>query len=418
MQRLTLLASLCLCAALAALVAFVLAAAMTPKAYAGGWTSGGGELLESASNPWFIQAGGTTPAGEKKIIFYCLEIDEENFGVTRRDALHAIDAAFTFWLDEFTAAEIPDNPYGGNRVHVARESFFPKPSCAPDVALRFQFGVLDDEQMLEFERHGQEPKKLVAVAVRREYDEETLQTKHGFVYISPPKGPLAMIARDLAQDPWRADSHIRLALILRHELGHVFGLSHEGTHRRVMGAGFPENLVSVKAALYYPMLDSVFKVPLGVALGGQCYSGTNTMPATLRDFFSVPPDLECLAIQMQRDRLEIVGWNTEDWDRKIVVGIAPLATPVVTHKTPLVRLWLPDAQKVYTKIPDFLGKILSGPTVVKAQRTGTFVPTQGNAGGTHPRREISVDIAPERVQVNGVVDGKIQLNVLSYPAYY
>ncbi len=50
---------------------FLLTLLAFPTLWAG-WTSGGGELLRTAINPWFIQ--------NTKVVHYCVLADEKNFG--------------------------------------------------------------------------------------------------------------------------------------------------------------------------------------------------------------------------------------------------------------------------------------------------------------------------------------------------
>lgn len=376
--------------------------ALCTNALAGGWTSGGGELLESGINPWFIQAGGV-PA--KRVVRYCVEVDEANFGVGAHDLEKSIDNVFSSWRDDFASAYIPDNG-AGNRVHVATESFFLAPNgCAPDIALRFQFGVLSPEQLQEFKEHGQDPTKIVAVAVRTSYDEARLDSK-GFVYVSPPRGPLAMQARDVVEDPWSKDSGFRLISVLRHELGHLFGLQHSGTHRDVMGAGFPEYAVSVQGG--WASTHGTFKVPLGADLLKICGAALTEFQ---RHYFGLPADYGCIAPRIWHDKFQIVARRTTT-SPPLVIGEAPFSADVVRRSEPLVRLWLPTTQTIFKNVPPYLGSILAGPTVLRLQRTGTY--TIKATGAT---RELTIHTAPDRIQIDGIWEGKQRLDLLPILAF-
>lgn len=177
-------------------------------AFAGGWVVGGGEIIEDATNPWFLN---NTP-----MVRYCVLIDEANFGLTKAEAQQSIENGFKFWRRQYEktkeyASEIP----------VLNGQIFLKEECNNTTDLKFQFGHLDLEQMEQLNSIN----RKVAVAVRTDYDRVNLRGK-GFVYISPEKGPLRLTNPRVIKNPWSKSEGTLLNLVLIHELGHVFGQGH------------------------------------------------------------------------------------------------------------------------------------------------------------------------------------------------
>src|SRR4051812_41697298 len=79
------------------LVAVLLA---SDAAFAGGWSgSGGGSISGDANNPWFV--ANTTDVN------WCLELDEDTFGVSRPAAVEQIEAILGYWRANF--ANTSDN---------------------------------------------------------------------------------------------------------------------------------------------------------------------------------------------------------------------------------------------------------------------------------------------------------------------
>jgi len=206
--------------------------AMTSPAF-GAWASGGGQIHRDGHNPWFLQ--NTTS------VRYCIDIDEVNFGVSAAEASVAVKDALNDWLTTFAAAEddyYSENelvPYG--QLRVGTQIFSEHPCSGPgDIDLRFQFGRLTSDQVELFEN----PREFVGIAVRTEYDKINLKGK-GFVYLSPVAGPLAANHPRIHSAAWHLHDHFALKFVLRHELGHVFGIDHQ--RNSVMDERWPELFV-------------------------------------------------------------------------------------------------------------------------------------------------------------------------------
>ncbi len=194
---------------------------------AGGWVSGGGELIRDAKNPWFLN--------NTHQVKFCIISDETNFGVTREVEKEQILKAFSFWKKEFKYAVVQPSRLG--IVTLADQELL-EVSCETDPDITFQFGLLTSEQ----ERFLKRPQDFAAVTVRTEYDEKNLRGK-GFVYFSPEQGPLAFKLDGKEQvHPWSVADYSILYSALVHELGHVYGLSHTGDVGNLMSERFVEGL--------------------------------------------------------------------------------------------------------------------------------------------------------------------------------
>lgn len=374
-------------------------AASTP-ALAGGWIGGGGELFESSINPWFVQRG--TVEAAPRIVRWCIEVDEANFGVNKSVLQLHVLRAFDKWVDELGAAYVPDNG-NGNRVLVAKESFNPVEDCS-QALIRFQFGVLTEDQLKGFKDKDLDPRHFVALAARTEYDEKTLQSR-GFVYVAPPRGPLAMATPEMQDDPWNADGQLRLFTVISHELGHVFGIQHTGTHQHLMGAGFPEFAVARSRGFSTPA--GIFRIPYGTELQKTCVTDDSPHMTFLRDFFGMPTMHRCFALKLFQGKLEVRS-AAEINDRMTLVGTAQFddETSLLDRDT-LVRVWLPDLQQVFQNLPPSAGRLLTGPMVNRKQVTATY--RSPDAG---VERQLTLRLEPERIQIGGIWRDKIVIDVL------
>ncbi len=201
-------------------VALILTSSMS---YAGGWVSGGGELLSDAQNPWWVK--NTTE------VRYCVEMDAANFGVGEARARHLISRAFRFWKNQFSKVTYAD--FAGEHGGIATQAFI-ETDCDSSVDLKFQLGTLSAEQIEKISDIG----RFIGLSVRTAYDSARLHGR-GFIYIAPQSGPLRPTSDRLLPAYWSRDSHMRFYLTLVHELGHVFGLPHMSDFA-MMDEGFPD----------------------------------------------------------------------------------------------------------------------------------------------------------------------------------
>jgi len=213
-----------------------------PSAFAagGGWWSSGAELLKDAHNPWFIQRADDT---SEDWVTYCVDMEDASISATREDVERLTALALDTWM---TALKNYDSQAFGS-IPIQRDlkygtQHFLKLPCDGKEDIRFQFGhgTLSREQLDYFSNFH--PERTIGVAVRTEYNVETMRGR-GFVYIASDQGPFRYDnGEDTYERAWR--HRALLMMLLLHETGHVFGLSHAGLFGDLMSEGWPQFMVS------------------------------------------------------------------------------------------------------------------------------------------------------------------------------
>jgi hypothetical protein len=194
-------------------------------------TSGGGYIYGYETNPWFL--------GNVDTVKYCIDMDEDHFGISRAKAEESIERAVALWKKSFKGATFENHREEPAGTLVIGTQDFEQVSCDEGpVDIRFQLGKLTTEQRKIIKN----PRQYVGVTVQEQYDEEQMRGR-GFIYIAPETGDLRPDADDLANNFWRYDDQILLDSVLLHELGHVFGLSHDSSSFP-MAATFCEDMVT------------------------------------------------------------------------------------------------------------------------------------------------------------------------------
>ncbi len=200
----------------------------------GSITSGGGYVYGYEANPWFI--------GNTATVRYCVDMDEANFGTSRDAAEKAIETAIGNWKDALKNAEFGHHQEEPLGTLVLGTQDFVKFDCAAEgIDIRFQLGKLSPDQT----RKLGNPVKYVASAVQTSYDEENMRGA-GFIYVAPEHGALKPDADDVADNFWTIFEGLNLEVVLTHEMGHVFGLSHQ--NNSIMGATTCEDVITNKTA--------------------------------------------------------------------------------------------------------------------------------------------------------------------------
>jgi hypothetical protein len=181
-----------------------------------GWSSGGGEIVQDSQNPWFVK--------NKTEVTACIDIDEDNLGATKEQTQQHIEDAWEYWGKQFSEKD--------KELGVAAQKLSILPECTANVDIRFQMGKLTPEQKAGIPDLG----RFIAMSVRTDYDRLNMIGK-GFVYVAPQSGELKPNDRNIAKNRWELESGVLLKLAIMHELGHVFGLSHNNfTGFDLMGA--------------------------------------------------------------------------------------------------------------------------------------------------------------------------------------
>ena len=354
----------------------------------GGWVSGGGELLKDSHNPWFLN--NTTD------VYYCIKVDEANFGASNKVIEDNLAKAFSYWKTEFTFALTVELKHFG-KVKIASQNFI-KTQCADSkVDIRFQFGYLDAVQK-KYLRH---PNEYAAVTVRTKYESANLKAK-GFVYVSPSKGPLAYNQEGVVKDAWMQDNGSRLYITLVHELGHVFGLPHIGAMGALMSEGFVEMMLSSKEFKTSIPFFSLMTKSQVLCLQGQ----QEVLLNIWKNFFDLDESDKCVQIEFEHtpgnqlfgmSRLKILsGISSEDLTQKIEASLSMYRfNPVLTN-----LIWLPRTQALFQPSEYVEGtQGVLGISLISVSKKGSFLSEK-----TKLKRLISVKFeqGKQSVTIEGV----------------
>ncbi len=397
-----------------------------------GWTSGGGEILKDAQNPWFMPYN--TP-----VVKYCIEIDEKNFGATREQAKKAIDTALGFWKKQFqsVASAIVTPEY----KFILAQHQFNEVTCSDATDIKFQFGTLDGAQFAYFK----DPTKMVASAVRTDYDTKQLRGR-GFVYVSPDSGPLKIQSTEVTANPWSKKDGALLVPVLIHELGHVFGISHN-PDIFLMKEDFPETLLSeqnsFEAADSWSHLitsEMLHEFQLFKFTGTTYFSSIMNCGGAVRKSLSnkvkreTPPYTEvtqkffgfsydnyyCYGYQMKDYQFTLLGYVYQSTNAAITLGTAKIdmssvVAPLFSSQTrDLVSMYFPEDQVVFGSgngpQPYYNGKKFTIVTYSAATKLkGDYVSADGKT-----KRKITVEIGPfGMITVGGIMDDEIYWDVLT-----
>lgn len=381
----------------------IFALLLSTAATAGTWSSSGGFITRDEANPWFIQ--------NTSKIKYCIVWDPNTFHLNERDGLpldELIERAFDYWRVEFKEA---NNPVIADFVHydVATQEL-EKRDCDDSVDIRFQFGVLSEEQRQFFSAHNETPRDYVSIAVRTSYDAVHLQAK-GFVYLSADTGDLRPnFAGSPPDNPWAKGSGAAIFKVLVHELGHVFGLSHHGHFWEVMGAEFPTVSVyndDVHGSLYkLPYFFKVKEIDSRPIL-------VSHWSADQRRFFGVPAGAKYVKHSLKNSKLVVEAGAAID--SLMAIGSAIVTTPSSASESPIVekvvQLWLPPEQQVFKK-PTLSPKFWCGPGIIHERLSGQY-----EVYSSGVRRPLWMTISPRGFGnenwVSGLLGGRLVEPLLS-----
>lgn len=323
------------------------------EALRGGMDSGGAGLYGSDHNPWFLP---NTPR-----IKYCLDSNPATFHQSLDVVDQMIKDAFKDWRSVFESSEKTDpvEVPGYGVLHVATQQLERGNCSDKDIDLRFQLGVLSEEQ----KKNIGDEHQWIGAAYRTDYNEETLRGK-GFIYIAADAGPDRPTSGELVEDMWRVCDGCLLRRTLVHELGHVFGLGHVGNSWDIMSEGHLEKVTSVKWVL--PNLSTPKKISsfntmshLGSYLRAQmsfsvrdCGMIGRAGPK-LRDILALPKDTACVDFVANGISGEFQfgfasgGADEEELESPAAVTRALQPRCDQSGKNELGWLYLPPTQKVF-----------------------------------------------------------------------
>lgn len=338
-------------------------------------SSAGGDVYGDTLNPWFLE--------NTQTVSYCIEVDSGNFHLSSTRISEIITEAIESWKAGYKAANsnwyLPGELVPFGQVRIATQSFV-KEECSPTTAVRFQFGVLTEEQKKEAIH---EPTRVVAAAVRTDYDKVNLRGR-GFIYVAPDSGTLRPSTPDMASDVWSFGDGIILKRVLLHELGHVFGLTHSRTAYDLMGAEQPEFIVqkstldnlrqsplpNVKTFLsrvgifgfQFPDEKEVCDPPGAISLG----------QSTVDLFFGIPEGTHCRKFKFMQDSIEVYAASRKG-DDYALIGKTRSVVPGNSSSV-LQRIKLTPEQKVFQKIPNrnVIEGYLDGPAAIRRKVFRTY----------------------------------------------
>lgn len=359
----------------------------------GGDVSGGGALANYLSNPWFLR---NTP-----MVSYCLEIDAIHFSQSPKRTAELLKEALDYWKRELRKGMFSE---GGDSTTIGSQEFIQK-SCQEDVDLRFQFGILSEEQKNTIG----DPTHFAGVTVRTSFDAVNLRSQ-GFIYISADSGPLSLQGVDLVDRPWAQGEGGLLHKVLVHELGHVFGIPHSGMNNQLMGAGFPEVILKKSYARQFAKIDFVpdFAVftrgPWTIDEANPYRFCDLKIDSQLAAFLSIPSSWRCLSFHYIHDGMgasnRLVFQASKDRVSALrEVGIFEVKGTSIKSIGPMMTVRLPPSQKIYQASGVLNGNMYTSETI-----TGKYWPT-----GSSSYRNALIILEPNHLRIIGGLGEDIHL---------
>ena len=402
---------------------FVITSILFGSSVNAGWSSGGGELLRDTRNPWFLSNTDT--------VKYCVKVDQPNFSLSEQQILNKVARAFEYWKREFTFANRID--YTGFDSRLATQDFVLSDCDSADI--KFQFGYLEEEQF----EYLKNPKKFVGVAVRTSYDRVHLRGK-GFIYVSPDRGPLKPDFQYMNEGIWSTFDGNLLKLAVIHELGHVFGISHD-TSSLVMAEDFLQSVLGwfghqgkskhaessmelnyFRSAAENQVSDLGFCVMPQPAQDVQMPVIASKSAALIaKRFFGIPTSVDnlmCVYFEFKGGKLRVYyGESSEGSSSSVDVTKLSLAGQMqlgnrlkgIVSLGSTISVYVNEAQKV---IP---AHMISSDQVYLAYKSSNYVYKGAYvAEGSGKRRPLAVTVTSDGIQsLTGVLDGQLYVDLPS-----
>ncbi len=261
------------------------------------WASGGGELASDGENPWF--------AHNTKEVPYCVKLDAQHFGASVDHAREAIDYAIRYWKESFAQR------VANTEISMVEQKFTEVDCDAPHL-ITMQFGVLSHKQRKQLGN----PRRIVASAVGEgDYDTVNLR-RHGFIYVSPERGPLALEEDDIIADRWQLSNGRLLKLALIHEFGHVFGAQHRNVSGGVMDRYVLAKSISRQQYSHF-INASTIPQPFNPIIGSSYRQCENVK--YLADLISVKDIPDCFEFASpRRGTVEVYAIHNKDKTRSLL----------------------------------------------------------------------------------------------------
>lgn len=384
---------------------------LTPQLFAGGWTSGGGELIRDAHNPWFM--------ANTKVVKYCIQINEKDFGQPESFVRAQILKAIEFWQ-----IQLKDLAYwrsnSGFSYQLGTQNFA-EVNCQQTPDITFQFATLTDDQKIKLG----DISKTVAVSVRTDYDLVNLKGK-GFVFVQADA--------HFSTAPWSRSNGSRVLPVLIHEMGHVFGIQHS-RDIEFMNEDYAEYLVKdtnvdsidgeteFLAQSYKAKRLFAYQVG-GLQLLGVCRIGApikrpkpiirkTDAVRTFDKYFEIPQADNCRAISVSGNEFIIkTGVN-----KSTLLGKAILVQKDSTDLMdmydgiPAAHFWCPPEQKVFSASDfEISNKAIIGNFQSRQFFKGTYKSIDGKVS-----RPIGLELTNggSIQKITGFMDGELMIDLQS-----
>jgi hypothetical protein len=380
-------------------------------AIAGNSSSGGGEVYGDSLNPWFLENTETVP--------YCVEVDPTNFGLPLNALTPIIESALALWKTAFSDArngQAPSDdlkPYG--LLRIATQNFV-KEECGPSTLVRFQFGVLTEQQRQDYLHN---PTTVIAETIRTSYDVKNLRGR-GFIYFAPETGPLRPKGLKMAEHPWSFLQGLILKRVIMHELGHMFGVSHSGNADDLMGQDHPENIVLKTSIdrMSKESPDQLEKALSNIGIFGFQFpfeqefctpdSAIIIVPTFPQDqFFGITQNSKCHKFVFLNDSIEVYTADKKGQPYALIGKTT--STEASNYYQALTRIKLSKAQQVFTKIPSDAQETgyLDGPlTISRRVLKSTYETVSGQKSGRELGPMKTTLLPNQLIEMEVIQDGK------------
>jgi hypothetical protein len=329
--------------------------------FAGWGSSGGGEIYDDLTNPWFLK--------NVSEVRYCISVGS-SFSVPKDQAKQTVKASIDYWKAEFARSNQPMNSGSStNTLGLGTQNFLEVECLAGNIDLEFDLGyeALSTQQKTFLV----DARKYIGIAIRTDYD--TLQMRgKGFIYISSDFGvnmyqnPTGALIK---QNAWQQKNLLQYALL--HEIGHTFGLPHAGGG--LMAQTFLEQILNQKIAGIFSSQEIESYLSPNSSL-----ESCDNLDLAAKQFFGVASNTRCIRLEIAPNGGYSIK-STVDQKSYSVVGSLKAVMPNVydLRSKPVVVLNLTEDQKVFTQAQAGYRNFINGPATVDLGANTSFIPVSG-----------------------------------------